>query len=80
MAKRREPRKWKKPAEKQFFFVPRPESSSRLLAITEPVQPKLTNRTIGSKAKETLTKYGLQFTPTPRADIIELKTDVKKFF
>ena len=67
---------------REFFFVPRPESSSRLLAITEPVQPKLlilTNRNIGSKAKETLTKYGLKFTPTPRADISELKTDVKKF-
>ena len=39
----------------------------------------LTPKQINEKAKKVLIKYELKFTPRPRSDHEELKTDIKKF-
>ena len=39
----------------------------------------LTPKQINEKAKDVLVKYGLKFTPRPRSNHVELKSDIKKF-
>ena len=60
-----------------YLYIPYKITSDDIKSIPKVII--LTPKQINEKAKEVLIKYGLKFTPRPRSDHVELKTDTKKF-